>query len=147
MGKREELKELQEKLERQERTTGMGGAVSRTPKEALLEAPEAQAKNPDKHLRWVNTKDPQKAESRLNEGYVKLSEEEGGRNIGSELALMAIPRQKYEEKVQAQQERTQQMLVAHRADVERAAEAVARELRDRHGMRVRDRDLYQNDER
>lgn len=145
--KKQELREAQEALARQERTTGQSGAVPRMPKEAMLDASDVQAQHPDKHLRWVNTRNAEKAESRKLEGYERLSEAEGGRALGTELALFAIPKARHDARVREQNERSAALMTAHRAEVERAAESAARELRDRHGVRVRERDLIINEER
>src|SRR5690348_7224420 len=69
-------------LERLERTT-VPGAPIRTPRQLMLDASKVQEAHPDQHVRWVNIKDPQKAESRQMDGYRRLTSEEGGRQIGS----------------------------------------------------------------
>lgn len=143
---KDSLREQQEKLAQQERTTGHGGVIPRLPKEHMLDARDVEAMHPDKHLRWVNIRNNDKTESRKTEGYARLAESEGGRNIGSELALFGVPQAQYEARVAQQEARTAQLSTAHRREVEQAAERAARELRDRHGVRVRERDLIVNDE-
>lgn len=112
------------------------GVKINTPRARLLDNKEAQKKNPDKHLRWVNIKDPEKAESRREDGYVRLSPEEGGKAIGDQLALFGIPKEAAENKRQAHKLRQRQLLNAHRAAVRNDAEQAVRELRDTSGLAV-----------
>lgn len=132
--------------ERLERTM-IPGALSRTPKQHMLDsAASVQEKHPDLRLRWVNIRDPQKAASRVNEGYRRLSSEEGGRQIGDELALMGAPRELVEAKEHEIRQLNEERLVAHRREMENAVEGVARQLRDRHGIKVDSRRLMVDDE-
>lgn len=117
------------------------GAPNRLPKELMLDASDAIARHPDKHLRWVNIKDPQKAMSRQLEGYTRLTSEEGGRTIGNELALMSIPKEKYEARIDAQRKRNRELLVAHKAEMKKVVGDVARSLRDEHGVQVDEKRL------
>lgn len=130
-----ELREQQKQLERQEAKT-VPGAFSREPKQHLLDASDVQKRHPDKHIRWVNIKDPQKVESRQLEGYVRLTAEEGGRQVGGELALFAIPKAQYESRVAWQRQRNRELLTAHRGEMQKEAQKLERELRDQHGFDV-----------
>lgn len=112
------------------------GAPTLTPKQQMLDASDVEKRHPDKVIRWVNIRDPQKAESRRVEGYVRLSEAEGGRSLGNDLALMAIPRAAHEAKVQAIRKLNDERLNAHRREMESVAESVAKQMRDRYGVSI-----------
>ena len=131
------LREAIEAFNRREAQT-VPGAPSRGLKEDLLRADEAQEANPDAHLRFVS---PQKAQQRLSEGYVVVSEAEGGKRLGNELILMGMPKGLHQERVAEIERRTQELLVAHVGEMQQTAEAVARTLRDHHGLRVSAEDL------
>jgi hypothetical protein len=123
------------------------GAPTRTPKQAMLDRAEpVQAKHPDLRLRWVNVRDPQKADSRMQEGYRRLTSEEGGMHIGDELVLMGAPRQLVEAREAQQRQLNDERLVAHRHEMERAVEGVSKALRDNHGIRVNPKQLLINEE-
>lgn len=127
----DELKALREKEERE-----IPGLQIRTPRQRILDAREVQAKHPDKHVRWVNIKDPEKAETRKEEGYKRLTSEEGGRQIGDQAALFAIPKEQADAKKRDIQIENQARLDAHKASMRRAAEEGARALRDKAGLNV-----------
>jgi hypothetical protein len=128
------LAELQA-LRRQEEKEVPGLRI-RTPRQRILDASEVQAKHPDKHIRWVNIKDPEKAEARKEDGYKRLTSEEGGRQIGDQAALFAIPKEQAEEMRLAHQEENEMRLNAHKAEMRRAAEQGAKQLRDQAGLDV-----------
>lgn len=131
----EALKKMQEDLARTEETTGRAGAIPRTPKQMLLDAREIEEKDPEHHYRFVQTGDAQKAQGRILEGYRLVPEKDGGRSIGG-LALMRIPRKKVEERIQRQNELSARRLTEHNVEMERLAEGMSKELRDRHGINV-----------
>lgn len=112
------------------------GANVLTPRESMLDASDVQEKHPDKHLRWVNIRDRQKAESRRLEGYVRLPSDEGGRHLGDELALMGVPREVHERKVAAIKKANEERLNSHRDEMQAMAESVAKSLRDNYGIKV-----------
>jgi hypothetical protein len=128
------LAELQA-LRRQEEKEVPGLRI-RTPRQRILDASEVQAKHPDKHVRWVNIKDPEKAEARKEDGYKRLTSEEGGRQIGDQAALFAIPKEQAEEMRLAHREENEMRLNAHKAEMRRAAEQGAKQLRDQAGLDV-----------
>lgn len=130
-----ELKAMQEGLARTE-AQSVPGALDRTPKEAMLDASDVEAKHPDSKIRWVNIKDPQKAASRQQEGYRRLTSEEGGKQIGDDLVLMGVPRERYNARVNAIQKLNDERMVAHNRTMQEAAEGVARALRDQHGISI-----------
>lgn len=132
--------EVLERLKRQE-AKEVGGAPTRMPKQMMLDASDVAAKHPDKHLRWVSLKDDNKLASRKMEGYVALNEKEGGKTLGNELVLMGLPKQLYEQRVARQNAENERRLSQHTKEWENLAESAARELRDRHGIRVDSRDL------
>ena len=135
-----ELKAMQEKLDRIEATTGNSGAIPRTPKQMLLDIREIQEKDPDYHYRFVQIGSPEKAQGRIIEGYRMVPEDEGGRVIGN-LALMKIPRAKRDERVARQDAISARRLDEHNDEMLRAAESVAKELRDKHGIRMSPEEL------
>lgn len=129
------VSELAKKLGRQEQTTTPGAELL-TPKQRLLDAREVQSKNPDTRVRWVSLKNPEKMQSRVAEGYEVLPPEKGGRRIGDNLVLMGISKEKHEARVAREQKLNQVRLNQHKDEMARIADAVARELRDRHGINV-----------
>lgn len=127
--------ELAKKLQRQEQTS-IPGASLLTPKQALLDARDVEKKNPQLRVRWVSLKNPEKLQSRQAEGYTALTAEQGGKRLGDNLVLMGVPREQYEAKVKRQQQLNDQRLRQHKDEMAAVAEAVARELRDKHGISV-----------
>jgi hypothetical protein len=131
-------------LDRFERKT-VPGAPIRAPRQQLLDASAVQKEHPGEHVRWVNIRDPQKAESRQMEGYKRLTSEEGGRQIGSELALMAAPVEIVQARVDAERQLNREKLEAPKRMMEEAAEGIAKDLRDNHGMNIDPRRLFVNE--
>lgn len=131
----DELKAKQQQLAQVEKTT-IPGAVSLTPKAQMLDARDVQERHPDKVLRWVNIRDRQKAEARQLAGYVRLSEDEGGRHLGDELALMAIPKKQHEARREAIKQLNDERMRAHHTAMENMAESVARMARDQFGVKI-----------
>lgn len=122
---------------RQAEAKSVPGAPVLTPKGDMLKIPQSlRDANPDKHFRFITTRDPNKNASRRAEGYQVLSESEGGVRLGDGLALAAIPKDKVRERERAQEAMNRARLAESKRDVERVAEAVARELRDRHGINI-----------
>lgn len=141
----EDLKKQKEALKRVEDKT-IPGAPVLTPKEILLNADEAIAKNPDKRVRWVNIKTPEKARSREAQGYRRLSAEEGGKSLGDALALFAKPRELYERDVARQKQLNKERLSQHNREMEQMADQVAQILRDKHGIKISAEKLLIHDE-
>lgn len=129
--------EILANLKRQEATSGRSGAIPRMPKQHMLDASEVQAKKPEKHLRWVSLKDSNKVPTRKHEGYVVVPEKDGGRTLGDEYVLMEIPKERYEQRLAQQREENDRRLNQHDKEWQQQAEAVARELRDKHGIRIK----------
>jgi hypothetical protein len=69
------------------------------------------------------------------EGYERVPLAEGGRQVGN-LAPFALPKEKYQERVAEITRKNKERLESHKTEVERIAEGVARELRDKHGISV-----------
>ncbi len=130
----DELKEMQKKLAHQEGKEH-GGAPSRSPKQHLLDASEVQKAHPDDRVRWIQTGNAERAQTRIADGYTPIPESEGGRKVGG-LSLAKTSRENYERRTAAVKQKNRERLQAHKTEVERAAEAVARELRDQHGIDV-----------
>lgn len=136
---KEALKRIQEKLQSADNQR-FGGAPERLPKAKMLDARAIEEKDPDHHYRYVNTDDPGKVQARLDEGYKTVEEAAASaagvrRDVG-EGRLMKIPRGKYEERVERQKKLAEDRLKAHHSEVRQVVESVARELRDRHGIKV-----------
>lgn len=131
----EELKAHREQLGRIEDKEVPGLRV-RTPRAKMLDVSEAQKKHPDKHLRWVSIREEEKAEARKEEGYQRLTSEEGGRQIGKELVLMAIPKEQANARKRDQEQQNALLLDAHKVTMQREAESAAKYLRDHAGLKV-----------
>lgn len=133
------IDELKKKLERLEAKT-VHGAPSLQPKTDALSMRGLEEANPDRHFRRVNVADRDKADRRVDQGYVATPEDEcrehGVRHEIGGTRVMSIPREVAEERRRAIDEETTRRLSAHKADVLKAAESVARELRDKHGISV-----------
>lgn len=131
------VKELAEALDRLERTT-IPGAPSRMLKGRLLDATDLQAKYPEYALRWV-AKD--KIQERRLEGYRSIGEldKEDTRSLEGVAMLMFAPRRVRDERRAANEARTAQWAGNESAQFDALAEATARELRDRHGIKSSDR--------
>lgn len=125
----------EQRLAALERTTGPSGAVPLTPKAQLLSIGDLAEKNPDKHYRFVNVGNSEKAELRQASGYERVPAADGGKQVGN-MALFAIPREEYDRRTAELQRVNKERLSVARSDMERAAEGIARELRDRHGINV-----------
>ena len=136
---------IQERLRQQEATT-VSGAPSRTPKGMMLDASETQKTiGPDGVVRWLNLKDPNKVSMRQMEGFVRVPESEGGKQLGDEMATFAISRSCRDARVTAQKEEGERRLTSHKTDMERLAENTAQILQDKHGIRVDPRRLFSDE--
>ena len=111
-----------------------GGAVSLTPKERLLDARDVQEQHPDKHVRWLSLRNKEKMDARMEEGYAKLSEEEGGRQLGDSMALFAIPRELHEARVKRQEKMTRDRMGAVKELYGEVGARLAHELKRTHGL-------------
>ncbi len=111
-----------------------GGATVLTPKERLLDARDVQAQNPDKHVRWLSLRNTEKLDARIEEGYAKLSEEDGGRQLGDSMALFAIPRQLHEARVKRQEKMTRERMGAVKELYAEVGSRLAHEMKRQHGL-------------
>lgn len=136
-----ELKELKAKADQIERTTGMSGAIPNMPKQRLMDARDLQAQHPDKRIRWLNLRNPDKVAGRIAEGYVRISGDDGGRHLGDDYATFAIPVAEYNRRIAENERLGKERLKAYKTEFERTAESVARVLRDKHGIDVSAEDL------
>ena len=85
--------------------------MGQTPTQALLAiSPELRAKYPDQHLRFVNTKRTEIAETRVRQGYRALDEKSGDSRTVGELRLMACPKDLYEKRKKQRDELTKRRL-------------------------------------
>lgn len=114
----------------------VAGARVLTPKQVLMDTTELEAKNPDTHYRWGNQMNKEKMEARKQQGYEVVPESEGGRRLGDEMVLLRIPRERAEAIQRRYDNSTASRLESFKSDHQAAVENVARELRDRHGIRV-----------
>lgn len=111
------------------------GAPILTPKAQLLDARDVEAAHPEFRFRWVNTRYPDRVATRKSEGYEIVPDGEGGRRLGDEMALARIPREKYDARVARITRINEERLEAHKAEFKQVVESVAREMRDRYGLR------------
>jgi len=135
------LDELQESLSREEKKTGRSGAVPLTPKQDLLDARDLEAENPDKHFRFINEGNRDNVRMRqTREGYERVPESEGGRQVGN-LALYRQNAEIHRERKEREAQMNNERLSQHNREVEEAAETIARHLRDKHGVDIEARDI------
>ncbi len=117
------------------------GALSRTPKQAMINAKGLEDENPDKHYRYLSTANKDRMPLRTHaEGYRPVSEEEAEKagvnaRLGN-LILAEQPRKVHDQRVAAQNAENERRLKAHETSMEQVAESVARTLRDKHGMSI-----------
>ena len=135
MDKLIEARKAREALERQEQVQEPG-ATSLQGKGELLSAREAKAHPANKgyHLRWVNTSVPEKIQVRKLEGYEVVPESEGGKKLGTEYILMRLPVAKADAKKKALKEKGRVWLAAHKGEMQKTAEEVAKILRNQYGF-------------
>lgn len=127
--------EMKEQLKKAAEAQFTGAAPAATAT-MLLDKTQAEKLNPEHRVRWVSLRNEQKAQMRVNSGYVRLSAEEGGRQVGN-LVLMKLPREEHERRVAAIKKLNQDRLSVHNREAEAMAEQIAKELRDNHGISVR----------
>lgn len=99
-------KEQLDHLSRVERTTGRSGAVPRTPKQMMLDVTDVTAKHPERHFRWVNTGNTDKAMNSTLNGYEQFKDEKGDVIARGNMQLWSCPKEMYEERVAERQART-----------------------------------------
>lgn len=131
-------KEALAELERVERTSGNSGVVPHMPKQMLFDKKDLDKRHPDKRLHWVNLRNTDKVLSRTADGWSRLPEDEnnGGRHLGDEYAVFALPREEYERRVQNQRRLHAQRLGTNRDEFEKSVEATSRMLRDKYGINI-----------
>jgi len=136
---RRQLEDIARKLSRVEGQK-RSGASERTPRARMLDASPLEKKDPEHHYRYNNTDDAGQIQISVDDGYEAVPEGEceaaGVRAQVGEVRLMRVSREKHEEEVERQRELHKSRLEAHRTEVRSVAEAVSKELRDRHGIRV-----------
>ena len=97
--------EQMEHLANVERKTGRSGAVSRTPKQMMLDARDIESKNPTRHFRWVNVASTDKAMNSTLNGYSQWLED-GKPVTRGNLQLWSCPREDFEERKADREEAT-----------------------------------------
>jgi hypothetical protein len=141
----EEIKAKMQELSRIEAKTGPSGAIPNASKAMLLDKREADEKNPNSRVRWVNLANSDKALLRtVVQGYKRLSDSEGGRQVGN-LVLCAIPRSVYEERLAQYKAAHEARLRAHKNDMEEAFDVIAKHMHDRYGIKLDMKRLLIND--
>lgn len=133
--KKVELDELDKKLQQIERTTGGSGAISRTPKNMMLDASAAQEANPDLHIRWVNVNNVDKVTTHVANGYQRLPESKGGRTLGN-LVLMSIPKSEHLKRRAAIRQQVREWLAIDKQGYESFLGGMAQALRDKYGIKI-----------
>jgi hypothetical protein len=130
-----EARQERERLNRLEQTT-VPGAETLVSKSILLDPREAREHPANKgfKLRWVNTSLPEKIQSRKLEGYEVVPDAEGGKRLGTEYVLMRIPESKANAKKAALREKGRVWLAAHKNEMERTADEVAKILQSKYGF-------------
>lgn len=130
----------------------VSGAPSRSPMEQTLAYSETVQKALDeaganRNVRWVAIGNPVIMESRKHQGYTVLPESEGGRRLGNDLAVATCPKELREDRARHAEK-------LHRARLEDSGKQIllaeldktARELRDRHGIKVSPERLLNSEE-
>lgn len=111
------------------------GAPVLMPKARLLDTRQVEAKHPEYRYRWGALQNPDKMAVRKDEGYEVVPESEGGRTLGGQAVLLRIPREEYERRVKEIDRVGKARLEAHKVEFQRVVEGVARELRDKYGLK------------
>lgn len=140
--------ELLKELERREATEEYG-APSRTPKADMLDARALEAKKPDKYLRYVSTRNEDKALQRKAEGFTPVDDGEA-REVGVNArvgtsVLMEQDRRVHDARIKRQEKENDRRLRQHKGEVEAAIEKVAKEMRDRYGINIPVERLFVNE--
>ncbi len=137
--RRDKLKEVDAALARAE-AKEVPGAPVRTSKQMLLDATAMEAKDLEHYYRYVNSDDPNKPVVRQADGFSRVptaeAEKYGIKTEVHGMILMRQPREKHVMRVTKQKERNAELLEAHNREVEATAEAVAKVLRDKHGLNI-----------
>ena len=90
----------------------------------------------------MNTKDVNKVALRKTMGYERVSEADGGRVLGDEMALFVVPTAMHERAVKEQKEENVRRLSSHKTEMQQVAENTARILRDKYGVNVKAERLF-----
>lgn len=123
------------------------GADPRGPISTIMDAPVAREKCPaDKHLRWVNLKNPNMVNLRRAAGYTRVTDEEGGQVLGDEMALFVVPMAVHERAVAEQKGENARRLLSHKTEMEQLAEGTARILKDKYGISVSAERLFSSED-
>lgn len=125
--------QLHELKEHEART--VGGATPRMPRGLMLQAADAQEKNPEHHLRWINEEAPGKADAAKAIGYEKVPSGEGGRQLGN-LALYRMPMEERVKNIVGQRTLNRERMQQFKKDYEEVAEGISRSLKDQHGINI-----------
>lgn len=126
----------QQQLRALERLEGKfeGGAASLSPKEQLLNSEEAKKQNPDSNVRWLSLRNKEKLDVRMEEGYEKIPESEGGRQLGDSMALFRIPRQLSDARIKRQEAATRARAGSVREVYSELGARMAHKLKKEHGL-------------
>jgi hypothetical protein len=142
------LKDIADKLNRLEGQK-RSGARERLPKGRMLDARPLEEKDREHYYRYENTDDAGRMQTMVDDGFVAVPEKEaedaGVRAQVGELRLIRQPMEKRVEEVERQKELARSRLEAHKQDMQKAAEGVAKELRDRYGYSISAEDILVNE--
>lgn len=134
------MRAQKDELERYE-AMNVGGAPILMPRARLLDASYAKEKNPDFNYRWLNITDAGKVGARRADGWERVSEDEGGIQLGEEMALFRIPKQHHNRLRQGLRNRQERSFDQPKKQFEASLNDVAKYLRDKHGIKLTDKQI------
>lgn len=117
------------------------GAPVLAPKTRLLDASFAEQKNPDYHYRWLNVTDPSRTSARMAVGYEPVPADEGGMQLGNEMKLFRIPKDYYLGRTKHLKREHEAQFKAPDKQYEQVVEEVVRQLRDRYGISMTEKQI------
>lgn len=124
------------------------GAMPLTPRQKMLDATKMEKKDPERAYRYISTADPEKLEARLQDFAPVPESEAAAAGVKAKVGRMMLVRQPmatHQANVVAQKRRNKDRLEQHKTEMERVVDAVARELRDKHGIAVDTKRLFVNE--
>lgn len=134
------MRAQRDELERHE-ATRVSGAPILMPRSRLLDASYAKDKNPDFNYRWVNITDGGRVGARRADGWERVPEDEGGMQLGEEMALFRIPKEQHARLRSGLRARQEASFSEPKKQFEASLDDVARMLREKHGIRLSDRQI------
>ena len=86
------------------------------------------------HLRWLSLRNKEKLDSRIEEGYAKVPEAEGGRQLGDSMALFRIPTELRDARKRREVAQTNSRLHSVKERFAEFGERVVHKLKRDHGL-------------